>query len=232
MTLENNPAPDLQVTAVDIPATLQPGDVITPTIRISNYGLGDPGNQGPVTVALVASLDKDFGPGDVILSTFTINSLPGINAVPTQTSIANTINLYDTPNEFTITVPTVALPATPGFYYFGIKIDPVSQINQTYAPTAALSAVVPVGPADQFLTPATVLVNTTTTARLPEPAGHLRQRGGTWSGAALVCPHPAGALDLARVDQRGPGRGGQVGEVQTSSLTARSQTGRKVDRIC
>ena len=103
----------------------------------------------------------------MILSTFTINSLPGINAVPTHTSIVNTMNLYDTPNEFTITVPTVALPATPGFYYFGIKIDPVNQINQTYAPTSALSAVVPVGPADQFLTPATVLVNNTTTPIFP-----------------------------------------------------------------
>ena len=178
ITIDRNPAPDLQVTGFDIPATLQPGDVITPTIRIANLGVGDPGNQGPVTVALVASLDTNFGPGDVILSTFTIDSLPGINAVPTQTTIANAMNLYNTPNEFTITLPTVALPAVPGFYYLGIKIDPVSQINQTYAPTPALSGVVPVGPADQFLTPSIVQINNPTPPVFPNlPVTFLNPNG-------------------------------------------------------
>ena len=167
ITLDPNPTPNLQVTGFDIPATLQPGDVITPTIRITNLGDADPGTQGPVTVALVASLDTNFGPGDVILSTFTINSLPGINAVPTETSILDAMNVYDLPNELTVTLPTVALPAVPGFYYLGVKIDPVSQINQTLAPTPALSSVTPVGPADQFLTPSLVQVNNVTTPIFP-----------------------------------------------------------------
>ena len=189
VVLDPNPAPDLQVTGLDIPATLQPGDVITPTIRIANLGVGDPGNQGPVTVALVASLDQNFGPGDVILSTFTIDSLPGINAIPTQTTIANAMNLYQTPNELTVTLPTVALPATPGFYYFGIKIDPVNQINQTYAPTAALSGVVPVGPADQFLTPSTVQVNTTSLPVFPNLPVTFINPGGVGQ-VPLLTPTP------------------------------------------
>ena len=159
VTLVNEPLPDLQVVGFDIPRTLQPGDVITPTIRIENIGYADPALQGPVTVSLVASLDKNFSAGDVVVASYTINSLPGLNAVPTQTSIAGAQNLFTTPNENTTTLPAIKLPAVPGFYYLGIKIDPAHQINQTYGPSPALSDPVAVGPADQFLPSGNVLVN-------------------------------------------------------------------------
>ncbi len=95
-----------------------------------------------MTVALVASLDKKFGVGDAVVASFTIPSLPGISAVPTQTTISAVQNLFTTPNEFTITLPAFQLPTTPGNYYLGIKIDPTHQINQTYGPTNALSDLV------------------------------------------------------------------------------------------
>ena len=41
-----NPLPNLQVIAEDLPSSLQPGDVITPTIRIANLGAGEPGRRG------------------------------------------------------------------------------------------------------------------------------------------------------------------------------------------
>ena len=149
--------PDLQVVAVDIPAPLQPGDVVAPTIRIENFGVGDPAAQGGVTVAVVASLDKTFGAGDAVVATFVIPSLPGISGVPTQSAIGIDNNLLPAPNVFTTTLPAFRLPTTPGFYYLGVKIDPVNQINQTYGPNAKLSNVIPVGPADRFLPAATVL---------------------------------------------------------------------------
>ena len=34
----------------------------------------------------MASLDKNFGPGDSVIATYTIASLPGASGVPTQTS--------------------------------------------------------------------------------------------------------------------------------------------------
>ncbi len=150
--------PDLQVVGFDVPTTLQPGNVIAPTIRIENFGVGDPATQGPVTVALVASLDKKFGVGDAVVSSFTIADLPGISSVPTQTTVSAIQNLFTTPNEFTITLPAFQLPTSPGFYYLGIKIDPTHQINQTYGPTNNLDDVISVGPASQFLNPSTVLI--------------------------------------------------------------------------
>ena len=150
------PLPDLQVVGFDIPQPLQPGDVVSPTIRIENFGTGDPGTQGPVTVALVASLDKKFNAGSVVLATFTIPSLPGTSEVPTQSTISAIQNLFTTPNEYTTTLAALKLPTTPGFYYLGIKIDPTHHINQTYGPNSALSLPVPVGPAGSFLPPATI----------------------------------------------------------------------------
>ena len=72
-----NPLPDLQVAGLDVPGTLQPGDVISPTIRIVNLGSANPDLQGPVTVDLIASVNTTFGPGDAVVGTFTITSLPG-----------------------------------------------------------------------------------------------------------------------------------------------------------
>ncbi len=151
--------PNLQVVGFDIPAPLQPGDVIAPTIRIENFGVGDPAAQGPVTVALVASLDKNLSVGDAVVSSFTIASLPGISAVPTLSTVSAIQNLAPTQNEFTITLPPFKLPTTPGFYYLGIKIDPTSQIKQTYAPTSALSFPTPVGPPNSFFVPTNTLVS-------------------------------------------------------------------------
>lgn len=152
----SNALPNVQVVAVDIPTTLQPGDVIAPTIQIENLGVGDTGAQGPFTVSLVASLDKKFGVGDAVVGSFTVASLPGISSVPTQTTVAAIQNLFQTPNQLTVTLPALQLPTTPGFYYLGVKIDPTHQINQTYGPNNRLSNVVPVGPASRFLSPATV----------------------------------------------------------------------------
>ena len=49
-------------------------------------------------------------------------------------------------NVFTTTLAPIKLPTTPGFYYLGVKIDPNSQIHQTYAPNPSLSTLVTVGP--------------------------------------------------------------------------------------
>jgi hypothetical protein len=159
--IANNALPDLQVVGFDIPSSLQPGDVIAPTIRIANLGTANTDAQGPVTVELVASLTKNFGPGDSVVGSFVINSLPGISGVATQaTTLVGGDNLIPPDNEYTDTLSPVKLPTKPGTYYLGIVIDPTHAINQTYAPKAALRDVVVVGPRDPNLAPTSLLVTT------------------------------------------------------------------------
>jgi hypothetical protein len=154
------PLPNLQVTAFDIPSSLQPGDVIAPTIRIANLGAADINAQGPVTVELVASLNKTFGPGDSVVGSFVINSLPGLSGVPTQTAVTDDTNLIPLPNTITTTLSPATLPSKPGTYFLGIVIDPTHAINQTRAPSPELLDVVQVGPRDPDLGPTTLLTNT------------------------------------------------------------------------
>ncbi len=149
--------PDLHVVALDIPATLQPGDVISPTIRVTNTGSG---TAGPVLVQLVASLDKNFGPGDAVVGQYVIPSLPGISGVPSKVSFAGDANVLPTPNENTTTLPPLKLPSTPGFYYLGVVIDPFHTFDQATPASPALQDVVPVGPADPFLPPGRLLSQT------------------------------------------------------------------------
>ncbi len=153
----NDPLPDLQVVGFDVPSPLQPGDFITPTVRVANFGAGNPASQGPVLVQLVASLNTTYGPGDAVIGQYVITSLPGISAVPTQGSLANDANVILAPNENDFTFGPIQLPSSPGFYHLGVKIDPFHTINQTYAPTPALSFPVNVGPGTPFQGPASVV---------------------------------------------------------------------------
>ena len=163
-----NPLPDLQVAGLDVPGTLQPGDVISPTIRIVNLGAANPNAQGPVTVELIASTDTTYGPGDAVVGSFTITSLPGVSGVPTQGSATYQDNVILPPNEIEVTLPPLQLPTSPSFYYLGVKIDPNHNINQTYAPNASLGDLVTVGPPNAFLPAATEIATTSGLPVFPE----------------------------------------------------------------
>ena len=153
--------PNLQVVAFDVPATLQPGDVIAPTVRIANFGAADPAAQGPVTVSIIASLNKTFGPGDSVVGSYVINSLPGISGIPTQSlTFLGDQNLVPTANVSTVTLSPLKLPTRPGTYFLGVIIDPAHKINQTYQPSPSLVGVVQVGPRDRLLPSGNLLVNT------------------------------------------------------------------------
>ncbi len=155
-----NPLPNLQVVAEDLPSPLEPGDVISPTIQIANLGAGDPSTQGPVTVQLVASLDKNFGPGDSVLGSYVIQSLPGLSEVPTQSPFSINGNLIPPANINTTTLPPFKLPTSPASYFIGVEIDPTASIKMTHPPTPLLMGVVSVGPNTSGLPPTTLLVNT------------------------------------------------------------------------
>ena len=57
------PLPELAVVGLDVPPVMQPGDTIQPNIRIANLGPADTNLQGPVQIALVASVTPNFTAG-------------------------------------------------------------------------------------------------------------------------------------------------------------------------
>lgn len=136
-----DPLPELQTVALDIPANLQPGDVITPTIRIANFGNANTAPQGPITVVLVASLNKTYGPGDAVIGSYTIPSLPGLSEVPTTSNLAGDENVEPPANYNTTTLAPLQLPVTPGRYFIGVKIDPNDTIREQTPNTPALEFV-------------------------------------------------------------------------------------------
>ncbi|WP_435019247.1 hypothetical protein TA3x_001192 [Tundrisphaera sp. TA3] len=155
----SNPLPDLKVVALDIPAALQPGDVITPTIRIGNFGNADPAAQGPVNVILVASLNDTYGPGDAVLGSYTINSLPALSQVPTTSFLSGDENVTPPANYNTTTLAPLQLPTTPGKYFIGVIIDPNDTIQERSETSAALQFLQRVGPRVRGLSAANKLAD-------------------------------------------------------------------------
>ncbi len=130
VTLSPN-LPNLQVIGFDSPANLVPGETLQPSIRIANIGPAATNLQGPVTVEIVASQDKNFGPGDKVLATYTIANLPGQSNAPTAgLPVLGDANLQPGSNIGTLGGLTFRLPASPKTYFLGVKVDPFHQLKQ------------------------------------------------------------------------------------------------------
>lgn len=201
--------PDLKVTSAEIPTDLQPGDSVAPTVTIANFGTANPNLQGPVTVQLVASLDRNFGPGDTVISSFSIDSLPGVNAVPAVATVNGTPTLVAPANTITETFPIGTLPATPNRYYIGIVIDPTKTIKQLSPPTSRLAALTPVGFSGANSIKTNVVNSTYVPAVFPNPpspivygtvsSGSLPENSGLNSNSR---PATAAAIRAAKVAAR------------------------------
>ncbi len=129
--------PELSVTGLDLPATLGPGDTISPTITITNDGTAA---SGPVDVALVASTTKNFNVGSSIVALYAIaSSIPPASAVaPGGVLAAFSQTANPLTNSLTFTGPLVTLPTSPAKYYLGVVIDPFGKISQLRAPRSRL----------------------------------------------------------------------------------------------
>ncbi len=131
--------PDLYAIGLDVPAVMQPGDVIRPTIQVTNLGAADPSEQGSFQVFLVASDDLTFGPGDVILygpdgvdpRPWTLDSLPPLSAVPMARTVLGDATINTPANIVTLEADApVVLPQLPSSYYIGVVVDPTNQIRE------------------------------------------------------------------------------------------------------
>ena len=155
--------PDLYAISLEVPGTMQAGDAIQPTIKLANYGTANPADQGPFDVLLVASTDKNFGPGDRILERFTVRSVPSLADVPIQGQpILGDVNINDPVNIISLTSTSpITLPDRPELYNLGVIVDPDNQIREINEvgrpPSSQLNPIKRVGPRQHGLTPARVV---------------------------------------------------------------------------
>lgn len=157
------PLPELVAIGIDVPTVMQPGDAIAPTIQIANYGTTNPDEQVEAfQVALVASTDPFFGPGDQVLATYEVSSLPPLSVVPMQRAVLGNVNVEQPVNILSIhATEPVILPQFPGEYYIGVIVDPANQVREISevagAASSELNTLRRVGPPVAGLPPAGVV---------------------------------------------------------------------------
>lgn len=191
--------PDLKTYALDVPPTIQPGDTIQPNIRIANVGSADTSPQGPVTVLLVASLDKSFGTGASVIGRYTIDNIPASALTPTKNFVLGDVNLDPPPYIRTISGAIATVPTQPGKYYIGVVIDPnntIRELSEYGKPGSAHTTlnfpqVVKTVPG---LPPAGV-ISTPVIAAFPFPISSTTQ--GTTPGISIITTNLAGSLGSA-----------------------------------
>jgi hypothetical protein len=172
--------PELRTTALDVPSVLQPGDTIVPTFQITNLGTAATDTQGPVQVALVASVTPDFNLGSSIVALYTLPAgIPGASSNPVKTSVRHhgrlagqngTVNNVTPGNNVeTFTGTPVTLPTSPNTYFLGIVVDPNNLLNQLSLPANRLEQIQVVGPPIPGLPPAGVVSSSALNQPFPNP---------------------------------------------------------------
>ncbi|QDV33516.1 hypothetical protein [Tautonia plasticadhaerens] len=123
--------PDLQAIALGLPPVLNPGDTIVPQVKVANYGAAPTIDQAPVVVQVVASLDEAFGPGDIVLGTFTVGNILPLSFAPTERFVPGDQTLLDRPNVAVLdAMQPVTLPETGAPYFVGVVVDPQDEIRE------------------------------------------------------------------------------------------------------
>lgn len=168
--------PELRAVAILLPPVMQPGDTISPTIQIENFGTAGTISQGPVEVALVESVTPNFTVGSSIIALESIDTdITALSNTPTTGNPATfgEENLVPPSNIVTFTIPPVTLTSTPSKYYLGVVVDPFGTLTQLSVPKNALELIHKVGPPIPHLPPAgppSTSVITPNTGVFPTPA--------------------------------------------------------------
>lgn len=194
--------PQLESIAFNTPDNLAPGDSFIPEVKIGNYGSSNTNLQAPVVVLVVASQDKNFGPGDQTLATFTVSNVVPLSQSPTKKAVLGDVNLTDPPNvEYLNAGTATILPASPSEYFVGVIVDPYNQIREIDEldrdPSSALSQVKLVRPNNSGL-PAAGIIGT------PNPADNPFPYFPNTTGTTVATPVSTGVLptDLGSASSR------------------------------
>jgi hypothetical protein len=161
----SQPLPELRVIGLSVPARMQPGDTIDPVAVIENTGTAD---SGPVTVALVESVNKNFTLGSTIVAEETVNDIPAVSETPTTGHYKTFAQRLVTPpiNVVSVDFGVQDLSTSPNKFYLGVVVDPDNLITQLSLPKNPFQAIHVVGPPIRNLPPATL---TTAPVPLTEP---------------------------------------------------------------
>ncbi len=171
--------PQIRAIALYTPQTMQPGDTIAPVIQVENLGTASTGDQGPLTVALVASVTPTFTLGSSIVAEYTVGNIPGVSRTPTRGDYRTFAKHTVTPpnNVVTIDASPVTLPTSPGVYYLGVVVDPSGSFKQLSLPANPFSVFHKVGPPINNLPPAGVISGANVGVFPTPPAGQLIGNG-------------------------------------------------------
>ncbi len=177
--ITNYVLPELRAISLYTPPTMQPGDTIAPVIQIENLGTAPTDTQGPLTVALVASVTPSFTIGSSIVAEYTINNIPGVSQTPTRGDYKTFArrNLTAPNNVVTINGSPVTLPTMPANYYLGVVVDPNGSFRQLSLPANPFQVFRKVGPPISNLPPAGVVSAPLTGVFPTPPAGQLIGNG-------------------------------------------------------
>jgi hypothetical protein len=151
--------PELRAIALDVPSFMQPGDTIAPVIQVENLGTAATDIQGPLTVALVASVTPTFTVGSSIVATYTVTNIPSVSETPTLGDFTTFAQQSVTPpnNVVTIVGSPVTLPTAPATYFLGVVVDPSGTFKQLSLPENPFMQIHTVGPPLETLPPAGVV---------------------------------------------------------------------------
>ena len=217
------PLPDLEAVGLALPPVMQPGDVVQANVRIANFGPGDTGAQGPVTVDLVASSTPHFVLGkSKVIAEITLANIPGIQNTATLGPIFADSNQTPQQNVVTAAFPPARLPSLPAKYYIGVVIDPLNQIKQLNnllvggRRKESFSLVQRVGPPIYGLPPAGQIVagGATNVPVFPFPFGGVLV-GGALDGTSFPAAYPPVALGAPTT----------TGIITAASITPQIQAG-------
>ncbi|GAC1341501.1 MAG: hypothetical protein NVSMB14_06700 [Isosphaeraceae bacterium] len=188
------PLPDLRALALQTPSTLQAGDVISPSIKIGNFGTVDSVLQAPIEVDLIVSPKPFPTKGSKVLARYLIESLTPLSQAPSTNFIVGDANLTNPPNVTTLFGAQVTLPKSSNGEYLGVIVDPSKRIRQirdaVKGPIRPFSFVRKIGPAIAGLPPATVVSQPAPQANLfpIPPFGLINQTAPGSASTPVITP--------------------------------------------
>lgn len=128
---------DFDAVGLDVARGMQPADVVTPNLKVVNYGTRDVADYNQeLRVDLTASFDSRLSFDDFAFARFDVQSVAPINFAPTRRVVRGARNVIDPANVTTVPADQIAFPVGPyvripnalNGYNFGAVVDPENDL--------------------------------------------------------------------------------------------------------